>query len=80
MLWIKNNYTLIYQFVYFWQGVLELVKKFTLKFIIKDYYDYTIKTYFDLTKKPRVYLWASIGKDAFNIQGLTIHSILNIPI
>jgi hypothetical protein len=35
--------------------------------------------FYDLTK-TKALLMASIGKVAFNIDGLTIHSTLNIPI
>jgi hypothetical protein len=55
-------------------------KKFTLKFIIQGLLQlYNKNMSFDLTK-TKALLMASMGKIAFNIDGLTIHSTLNIPI
>jgi hypothetical protein len=55
-------------------------KKFTLKFIIQGLLQlHNRYISFDLIK-TKFLLMASIGKDAFNIDGLTIHSALNIPI
>jgi len=60
-------------------------KTFTLKLIIQGLlwlydrdiiYDWNI--IYDLTK-TKALLMASMGKIAFNIDGLIIHSILNIP-
>jgi hypothetical protein len=80
MLCIKNNCTLINRYVYFCQRVLELVKTFTLKFIIQGLLRlYSRNISFDLTK-TKALLMASIGKIVFNIDSLTIHSTLNIPI
>jgi hypothetical protein len=60
--------------------VLELIKKITLKFIIQGLLQlYNKDKSFDLTK-TKALLMASIGKIAFNIDGLTIHSTLKIPI
>jgi len=73
MLYIKNNYILIYQFVYFFTKSVGIGKTFTLK----DYYDYTINTCFDLTKIKALFM-ASTSKTAFIIDGLTIYLTLNI--
>jgi hypothetical protein len=55
-------------------------KTFTLKFIIQELlWLYNRDISFDLTK-TKALLMASIGKIAFNIDNLTIHSTLNIPI
>jgi hypothetical protein len=52
---------------------------FTLKLIIQGLlWLYNRDISFDLTK-TKALLMASIGKIAFNIDGLTIHSTLNIP-
>ncbi len=55
-------------------------KTFTLKFIIQILLRlYNRNMSFDLTK-TKALLMASISKVVFNIDGLTIHSTLNIPI
>ncbi len=61
-------------------GGVVTIKEFTLKFIIQGLLQlYNRDISFDLTK-TKVLLMASICKIAFNIDGLTIHSTLNIPI
>ncbi len=61
-------------------GGVGINKKITLKFIIQGSLQlYNKNMYFDLTK-TKALLMASIGKIAFNIDGLTIHLTLNIPI
>jgi hypothetical protein len=55
-------------------------KTFTLKFIIQILLRlYNRNMSFDLTK-TKALLMASISKVVFNIDGLIIHSTLNIPI
>jgi hypothetical protein len=59
---------------------VRIGKTFTLKLIIQGLLQlYNRDIYFDLTK-TKALLMASTGKVAFNIDGLTIHSTLNIPI
>jgi len=61
-------------------GGAGTIKKFTLKFIIQGLLQlYNRDISFDLTK-TKALLMASICEVAFNIDGLTIHSTLNIPI
>jgi predicted transcriptional regulator len=66
----RKQCTLIHRYVYFLQGVQGLLK-------ILHLYNRDIS--FDLTKTKALFM-ASICKVAFNIDGLTIHSTLNIPI
>jgi hypothetical protein len=55
-------------------------KTFTLKLIIQGLLQlYNRDMFFDLTK-TKALLMASINKVAFNIDGLTIHSTLNIHV
>jgi hypothetical protein len=55
-------------------------KKFTLKLIIQGLLRlYNKKKYSNLTK-TKALLMASISKVAFNIDGLIIHSTLNIDV
>jgi hypothetical protein len=62
----------------FLTGGVGIGKKFTLKLIIQGLLQlYNRNISFNLTK-TKVLLMASIGKIAFNINGLTIHSTLNI--
>ncbi len=61
-------------------GGARTKKTFTVKFIIQGLLQlYNRDISFDLIK-TKFLLMASIGKDAFNIDGLIIHSTLNIPI
>jgi predicted transcriptional regulator len=58
----------------------EISKTLTLKFIIEGLLQlYNINMSFDLIK-TKVLLMASISKVVFNIDGLTIHSALNIHV
>jgi hypothetical protein len=59
---------------------VRISKTFTFKFIIQEIlWLYNRDISFDLTK-TKALLMASIGKIAFNIDSLTIHLTLNIPI
>ncbi len=59
--------------------MLELVKLLHSNSLFKDYYDYTIKISFGLTKTKALFM-TSIRKITSNINDLTIHSALNIPV
>jgi hypothetical protein len=75
MLCIKINYTLIYWFFNFWHGVLQLVN-----FLIQGlWWFYTKYIFFDLIK-TKALLMASTNKVVLNIDGLIIHSTLNIDV
>ncbi len=75
MLCIKINYTLIYWFVYFWHGVLQL-----LKLLIQGLrWFYNKYIFFDLIK-TKALLMASTNRVVLNIDGLIIHSTLNIHV
>jgi len=63
--------------MFFTRGV-GIGKTFTLKLIIQGLlWLYNRDMFFDLTK-TKVLFMALISKVAFNIDGLTIHSALNI--
>jgi hypothetical protein len=70
-----NNCTSIHQYVYFWQGVIKLIK-FIIQRLLRLY---NRDIYSDLTK-TKALLMASIGNGAFNIDGLTMHLTLNIHV
>jgi len=76
MLYIENNCTLIHLFLT--RGV-GTSKTFTSKFIIQGSLWLCDKDIlYDLTKTKALPM-ALMGKVAFNIDGLIIHSVLNIP-
>jgi hypothetical protein len=80
MLCVKNNCTMIHRYVYYFIKGVGTRKTFTLKFIIQWLlWLYNKDISFDLTK-TKALLMASIGKIAFNIDGLIIYSTLNIPV
>jgi len=59
---------------------VETNKTFTLKYVIQKLLQlYNKNMSFDLTKTKDLFM-ASIGKTTFNIDGLTIHSTLNIHV
>jgi len=76
---IKNNNYNSLNFLFFIGGV-GTCKTFTLKFIIQGLLQsYNKNVSSNLTKTKALFM-AFISKVAFNIDGLTIHSTLNIPI
>jgi len=73
----KQLYLHILIYLFLTRGV-GIRKKFTLKLIIEGLLQLCNRDiYYDLTK-TNVLLMASTCKIAFNIDGLTIHSTLNI--
>jgi hypothetical protein len=69
---IKKIYLDIQICLFFIMGILKLIIQGLLGLYNKD-------ISFQLTK-TKALLMASIGKISFNMNGLTIHSRLNIPI
>jgi len=79
MLYIENNCTLIHWYLFFIKGdgtSKTLRPKLLIQGLLRLY---NKNMSFDLTK-IKALLMASIGKVAFNIDGLTVYSTLNIPI
>jgi hypothetical protein len=80
MLCIKNNCTLIHQYVFFFIRVVGIDKTFRLKLIIQGLLQsYNRDMSFNLTK-TKTLLITLIGINASNIGSLTIHLTLNISI
>ncbi len=78
MLCIENSCTLIHRYVLFFTRVAGTRKTFTLKFIIQGLLQLYNRDIFSDLIKTKALCMALISKTVFNMDGLIIHSTLNI--